>query len=80
MLENKGKVEQTEEVVEDVKQSTEEVEKVVNKELLKAKIKHYGKYVGIGAALVGLGYLAVKALDSGDEIIEGVFEEIEIEE
>ena len=61
-------------------EETEAVEKVINKELLKAKIKHYGKFVAIGVGVGALGWLAVRALDNNDDIIEGVFEEIEIEE
>lgn len=63
----------------EITEETMELHKNMKKELLKQKIKHYGKYVAIGAGIGGLAYLAKKALESNDEveeIIEGVFEEI----
>lgn len=80
MLKEQMNNEQVEEEVKVTAEETEAFEKVINKEVLKAKIKHYGKFVAIGAGVGALGWLAMKALNSDDDIIEGVFEEIEIEE
>lgn len=77
--ETKEVLEEATNIAEDLQEMFDEKQEdaEVKAEVLKAKIKHYGKIALVGLGVGALGVLAYKALaDDGEEIIEGVFEEI----
>lgn len=75
-MQNKQTVEETkaDKIIETIVEDFSEKEA---KALKREKVIFYGKRIAIGLGVVVLGALAIKALaDNGEDIIEGVYEEI----